>query len=73
MDCDVPLIVGMPFCNDLHPFVEWSNRRVFIRDSDHYVELQTTSIDKHTSNSKAKLNVHVGNVDNVLCTPESKN
>jgi hypothetical protein len=49
MNDDVPLIFGIPFCRDLQPFVEWKSNRLFVKNGDHFVELQTTSIDKHTT------------------------
>lgn len=45
MDCDVPLILGISFFTRCEPFISWEQRRVFLKDHDHYVELQTTNID----------------------------
>lgn len=46
MDCDVPLILGISFFSRCEPFINWEQRRVFLKDHDRYVELQTTDIGK---------------------------
>lgn len=72
LDCEVPLILGMPFCKELQPVFDWKDSRIFVQSGDRYVALQTTLIENYSDNSQQHAK-RVDNSSNVVDLAKSSN